>query len=247
MRGVTDGKLELNDRVRGHLELCLDCRACETACPSGVQYGKLIEPFRVAMEAVDGEAQGDDWFHRYILFGLFPYAAKLRRALLPARIAQRTGLLNLLQATRLTRLLPVQLRRMVDMLPPPRRNEGPLPEFLPAIGRRRATVALFTGCIGDAMFRHVNWATARVLQQNGCDVHVPPSQVCCGAIHFHAGSSEPARAVCRRESGRVSARAVRRDHQQHRRLRLDAQRLRPPLARRRSGRAAPPGRPRSAT
>ena len=82
---------------------------------------------------------------------------------------------------------------MVDMLPPPRPNEGPLPEFLPAIGRRRATVALFTGCIGDAMFRHVNWATARVLQQNGCDVHVPPAQVCCGAIHFHGGSSEPAR------------------------------------------------------
>ena len=79
------------------------------------------------------------------------------------------------------------------MLPPPRRNEGPLPEFLPAIGRRRATVALFTGCVGDAMFRHVNWATARVLQQNGCDVHVPRAQVCCGAIHFHAGSSEPAR------------------------------------------------------
>jgi glycolate oxidase iron-sulfur subunit len=82
---------------------------------------------------------------------------------------------------------------MVDMLPPPRRQESPLPEFLPAIGRRRATVALFIGCIGDAMFRHVNWATARVLQQNGCDVHVPPAQVCCGAIHFHAGSSEPAR------------------------------------------------------
>ena len=194
MRAVTDGKLELNDRVRGHLDLCLDCRACETACPSGVQYGKLIEPFRVAMDAVEGKSSKDDWFHKYILFGLFPYSAKLRRALLPARIAQRTGVLKLLQATRLTYLLPPQLRRMVDMLPPPRRNEGPLPEFLPAIGRRRATVALFTGCIGDAMFRHVNWATARVLQQNGCDVHVPQSQVCCGAIHFHAGSSEPAQA-----------------------------------------------------
>lgn len=192
MRGVTDGKLELDERVRGHLELCLDCRACETACPSGVQYGKLIEPFRVAMDAADGNAKQNDWFHRWILFGLFPYARKLRRALLPARIAQRTGLMNLLKATRLTRLLPVQLQRMVDMLPPPRRNEGPLPEFLPAIGRRRATVALFTGCIGDAMFRHVNWATARVLQQNGCDVHVPQNQVCCGAIHFHAGSSQPA-------------------------------------------------------
>jgi glycolate oxidase iron-sulfur subunit len=193
MRGVTDGKLELNERVRGHLELCLDCRACETACPSGVQYGKLIEPFRVAMDETNGEARRDDWFQRRILFGLFPYPRKLRRALLPARIAQRTGLLKLLKATRLTRLLPVQLRRMVEMLPPPRRNEGPLPEFLPAIGRRRATVALFTGCIGDAMFRHVNWATARVLQQNGCDVHVPRTQVCCGAIHFHGGSSEPAR------------------------------------------------------
>ena len=143
------------------------------------------------------EYQANDWFRRYILFGLFPYANILRRALLPARIAQRTGLLTLLQATRLTRLLPAQLRRMVEMLPPPRRNEGVLPEFLPAIGRRRATVALFTGCIGDAMFRHVNWATARVLQQNGCDVHVPRTQVCCGAIHFHAGSSEPAAEVCR--------------------------------------------------
>jgi glycolate oxidase iron-sulfur subunit len=194
MRGVTDGRLELNDRVRGHLELCLDCRACETACPSGVQYGKLIEPFRVAMDAADDQSPRDDWFHRHILFGLFPYSAKLRRALVPARIAQWTGLLKLLQATRLTRLLPEPLRRMVDMLPPPRRNEGPLPEFLPATDRRRATVALFTGCIGDAMFRHVNWATARVLQQNGCDVHVPPTQACCGAIHFHAGSSEPAQA-----------------------------------------------------
>jgi glycolate oxidase iron-sulfur subunit len=145
MRAVTDGKLELNDRVRGHLELCLDCRACETACPSGVQYGKLIEPFRVAMDEASGEPRREDWFHKHILFGLFPYANKMRRALIPARIAQRTGLMKLAQATRLTSLLPSPLRRMVDMLPPPRKNEGALPEFLPAIGRRRATVALFTG------------------------------------------------------------------------------------------------------
>ncbi len=79
------------------------------------------------------------------------------------------------------------------MLPPPTRSEGPLPEFLPAVGKRRATVGLFIGCVGDALFRHVNWATARVLQHNGCDVHVPAAQACCGAIHFHGGSSEPAR------------------------------------------------------
>jgi glycolate oxidase iron-sulfur subunit len=159
-----------------------------------VQYGKLIEPFRIAMDRAEENPQCPDWFRRRVLFGLFPYPKKLRAALLPARFAQRVGLLRLLRATGLARLLPAQLRRMIDMLPPPRRDEGPLPEFLPASGRRRATVALFTGCIGDAMFRHVNWATARVLQQNGCDVHVPRTQVCCGAIHFHGGSSEPARA-----------------------------------------------------
>jgi glycolate oxidase iron-sulfur subunit len=197
MRAVTDGRLELSSHVERHLELCLDCRACETACPSGVQYGRLIEPFRVAMAAA-GEADRDagkreDWFHRRILFGLLPYRDKLRRALWPARVAQRLGVIGILRATRIMRVLPANLQRMIDMLPPPARNEGPLPEFLPAIGKRRATVALFIGCIGDAMFRHVNWATARVLQHNGCDVHVPPSQVCCGAIHFHGGSSEPAR------------------------------------------------------
>src|SRR5262245_16997853 len=109
MRGVTDGKLELNDRVRQHLELCLDCRACETACLSGVQYGKLIEPFRVAMDSVEGGRRRDDWFRRWILFGLFPYPRKLRWALFPARIAQRFGLVALLRASGLLRILPVQL------------------------------------------------------------------------------------------------------------------------------------------
>ena len=84
MRAVTDGRLEMNHEVRRHLELCLDCRACETACPSGVQYGKLIEPFRVAMEqAGDGEQKTNDWFHRWILFGLFPNREKLRLSLIP--------------------------------------------------------------------------------------------------------------------------------------------------------------------
>ena len=193
MRSVTDGRLELNHEVRRHLELCLDCRACETACPSGVQYGKLIEPFRVAMEQAGGENKTADWFHQWILFGLFPYPRRLRRMLWPARIAQRLGLVGLAEKLGLMRLLPPRLAQLAAMLPPPRRNEGPLPEVLPAIGRRRARVALFTGCVADVMFRHTNWATARVLQQNGCDVVVPRGQGCCGAIHFHAGSGEPAR------------------------------------------------------
>jgi glycolate oxidase iron-sulfur subunit len=172
MRAVTDGRLALSDTVRGHLDLCLDCRGCETSCPSGVQYGRLIEPFRIAMDEQNEGVKSASWLDGLLILDTFPYPDRLRRALAPARIAQRTGLLGLAKALRLTR---------------------PLPEFLPAKGEKRARVALFTGCVGDVMFRHTHWATARVLQENGCDVVVPRGQACCGAIHFHAGASEPAR------------------------------------------------------
>ncbi len=193
MRGVTDGRLDLTPEVRRHLELCLDCRACETACPSGVQYGKLIEPFRVGMERGGRDPRGQDWFHRWILFRLFPYPGRMRAALAPARLAQWLGIDRAVAAVGLLNLLPARLRQLVQMLPPLGKSQPALPTVLPAIGPKRARVALFTGCVGDAVFRPTNWATARVLQQNGCEVLVPSSQACCGAIHFHAGSSEPAR------------------------------------------------------
>jgi len=196
MRAVTDGRLDLTSQVRRHLELCLDCRACETACPSGVQYGKLIEPFRIEMEKSGDERKSDDWFHQYILFSLFPYPDRLRWALVRPRIAQFLRLDSLamnLDAGGWLSFLPTELRRMITMLPPAGNENQELPPVLPAKGRKRARVALFLGCVGDAMFRHTHWATARVLQENGCEVVVPKNQVCCGAIHFHAGSSEPAR------------------------------------------------------
>src|SRR5687767_6028943 len=125
MRAVTDGRLELTHEVRRHLELCLDCRACETACPSGVQYGKLIEPFRVAMETAPGaEHKSDDWFHKHILFRLFPYPDKMRLSLIPARIAQRLRLDKLVINTGLWKLLPPRLGRLLTMLP---KLERPLP------------------------------------------------------------------------------------------------------------------------
>ncbi len=204
MRGVSDGRIGLTNEVRRHLELCLDCRACESACPSGVQYGRLIEPFRIAMERAAaagdqpsadgkrGEAKTHDWFHRFVLFGMFPYRNRVRLALGPARLAQVLGLDWLLKQTGLLNLLPPRLRQLQAMLPRFRYFSRALPELLPAQGKRRARVALFTGCVGDVIFRETNWATARVLQANGCDVVVPRGQVCCGAIHFHSGSEAPA-------------------------------------------------------
>jgi glycolate oxidase iron-sulfur subunit len=199
MRAVTEGRLELNQDARRHLELCLDCRACESACPSSVQYGKLIEPFRIAMEehgaaGAHGPAKTSDWFHQYLLFGLFPYPERMRWALWPARVAQTLGLTQLMETTGLWKWLPQRVGRLATLLPQLEKPLPALPEFLPAKGRRRARVALFTGCVSDVLFRSTNWATARVLQENGCDVLVPQTQTCCGAIHFHAGSSEPAKA-----------------------------------------------------
>jgi glycolate oxidase iron-sulfur subunit len=195
MRSVVDGRLELGPKVAEHLDLCLDCRSCETACPSGVQYGRLIEPFRASQRRADakaGRAQNGDWFHRFILYGLFPFPARMRWALVPAALMQKLGVDRLLEKTGLTRLLPERLRRMQRFLPRLVPGGPALPEFLPAIGTRRARVALFTGCVADAVFRHTHWATARVLQQNGCDVVVPRNQVCCGAIHYHSGADAPA-------------------------------------------------------
>ena len=193
MRAVTDGNLELTQPVRRHLELCLDCRACETACPSGVQYGRLIEPFRVSMEQTsEDQSKTDDWFHRWILFGLFPNRERMRYAMMLARWSQRLRLPQIAEFSGLTKLLPNRMQQLVTMLPPLPKPLGPLPSEFPAKGQRRARVALFRGCVGDVMFEPTQWATARVLQANGCDVIVPPNQGCCGAIHYHAGNQSPA-------------------------------------------------------
>jgi glycolate oxidase iron-sulfur subunit len=195
MRAVTDGRLEMTNTVQRHLDLCLDCRSCETACPSGVQYGRLIEPFRVEMqhaEARRGEGESKGWFRQVIMYGLFPYANRMRWALWPARIMQRLGLDRLFESIGLNRLLPKKLQRMQSQLPKLHSPSPAFPDVLPAIGPKRARVGLFTGCVADAMFGHVNWATARVLQANGCEVVIPKSQACCGAIHYHSGADAPA-------------------------------------------------------
>ncbi len=198
MRAVTDGRIELGPTTIRHLELCLDCRSCETACPSGVQYGRLIEPFRVAMQQdANGKPIKKDWFQRWILYGLFPYPNRLRLSLLPVKLMQWTRLDRFFEAIGLMKLMPRRLRRMHALLPSPIQDAPRLPESLPAIGTKRAKVALFTGCVADAMFRRVHWATAKVLQANGCEVVIPRTQACCGAIHYHSGAGEPALQLAR--------------------------------------------------
>src|ERR1700677_4500731 len=170
MRAVADGRLAMGPGVREHLELCLDCRACESACPSGVQYGKMIEPFKIALQKSATGSEKSSLLQRLILHHLFPYPGRVKLALAPARLLQRLGFLDWADRSGLSRLLPPTLRRMQAMLPQLSGSGGRLPEVLPPIGPKRARVALFLGCVADAMFPETNAATARVLQQNGCEV-----------------------------------------------------------------------------
>jgi glycolate oxidase iron-sulfur subunit len=194
MRNVIDGKLELDETVKGHLDLCLNCRACETACPSGVQYGKLIEPFRLHMaEQEPGRMLKTlNALQRLMMLKIFPSRLRTRLALAPVRLMQWTGIDSLLQKT-LLKLVPHSLREMHGMLPPMKRHYGRLPEVLPAEGKRRARVALFLGCVADAIYPETQIATARVLQKNGCEVWIPRRQVCCGALHYHSAMEPQAR------------------------------------------------------
>ena len=188
--------------------MCLDCRACETACPSGVHYGRLIEPFRLAdrSKPTRGRRSGYDWFRELILFRLFPYAERMRLAdWRPCGWRSGLGSTAWPSGWGCCSLMPGRLGRMATLLPPLCEAGPKLPRFLPAVGRRRARVAFFVGCVADAMFRHTHWATLRVLQHNGCDVFVPAGQGCCGAIHFHAGNSARRPATGRRQRGRPSS------------------------------------------
>ncbi len=198
MRAVADGRLEMGPGVRKHLELCLDCRACESACPSGVQYGHMVEPFKIALQQSAKGREKRSLLERLVLHHLFPYPGRIRLALAPARFLQGLGVFDWAERVGLLRLLPPTLRRMQAMLPKLSAPYHHLPPLLPPVGPKRARVGLFLGCVADAMFPDTNAATARVLQQNGCEVVVPAGQVCCGAIHYHSGVEKPALDLARR-------------------------------------------------
>jgi glycolate oxidase iron-sulfur subunit len=190
-RAVADSRAPLSAEVRQHLDLCLECKACESACPSGVQYGQIIAGYRKDMARLGPVFPTLGRLQRWMLFHLTPYAGRMRWALAPVRFLQKLGLRGVLE--RMGRLLPASLRRMQEIVPWLGPHPGWLPEQLPAEGKRRARVALLVGCAADAFYPQTTWATARVLQKNGCEVWVPRGQGCCGALHYHAGLVEPAR------------------------------------------------------
>jgi glycolate oxidase iron-sulfur subunit len=194
MSNGIDGEPMDNAMVQ-HMDRCLGCMACVTACPSGVQYDLLIEATRAQVERRHRRPAGQLMLRRAI-FSLFPYPRRLRWARVPLRAYQRSGLAARAHRSRLWKRLPMVLQVM-DEVAPTLGSFDRLPARIPAIGPRRAVVGLLTGCVQGAFFPDVNAATARVLAAEGCDVVIPAKQGCCGALSAHSGREEEAIAFAR--------------------------------------------------
>jgi glycolate oxidase iron-sulfur subunit len=194
MRGVAEGRIPLGDVVAEEASLCLGCRACETACPSGVRYGSMIERLRHEVQHAGLRSSVTHRVERFALRHIVPQRRRLRLAVELLGLAQRLGL-DRLGAW----LLPAALRDAPRLLPPvpPRRVRAALPELVPAQGARRGRVAFFTGCVMSELFAETNAATVRVLAREGFEVWIPRTQRCCGALQAHAGDAPKAHALAR--------------------------------------------------
>ncbi|MDR3678222.1 MAG: (Fe-S)-binding protein [Acidobacteriota bacterium] len=197
---VEKGRLEIGKSFVHHIELCLDCRSCETACPSGVEYGKLVEVARGQIEQHYHRAPLTTLARKLFYYEVLPYPGRLQLLGKLLRLYQRSGLEKLVLASRMLKLFPGRLEQVAQLAP---RMEEPffydrLGTTVPAEGKQRYRVALLAGCIANLCFARLNDATIRVVAKNGCEVVIPKDQGCCGALHVHAGMRSIARNMAKR-------------------------------------------------
>jgi len=193
MKMVLEGQAPLNPTFVNHIDNCLGCMACVTACPSGVKYDRLIEATRAQIERNHPRTLKERLV-RKLIFEVFPYPDRLATLLAPMRMYQRSGLQWLVRKSGILKMLPDNVRAMEALMPAVEHStpDGAFPEVLPAEGERRLRVGLLLGCVQRVFFPEVNAATARVLVSEGCEVIIPKDQGCCGALMVHAGEEEKA-------------------------------------------------------
>ena len=190
---VDQGRLEIGDSFVTHIDRCLNCRNCETVCPSGVEYGKLLELARAQIEQQYKRPLLTRVARDLVYRKLLPYPKRIALAASALKLYQRSGLAAVARESGILRLLGLQNQ---ERLLPRIDSEyffGELGKTFPAAETRRALVAFFGGCVVQVTFSELNRATIRVLQANGCEVVVPEAQGCCGALAAHAGVRDLAR------------------------------------------------------
>lgn len=193
-RAVAEGKLEVNRAINEEAYFCLDCRACTTACPSGVKAGEVMEVCRSQIHQQRPLPAWQKSFRNFILQKMLPDPDRLETSMLPARLYQKLGIQWLVRNSRVLKLGPKWIEKAEGMMPEmhqPLRQR--LPELTPAKGDKRGRVAFFLGCVMTLMYPEVSKQTVKVLSHQGFDVLTPKEQKCCGAPHLTEGDRETTR------------------------------------------------------
>jgi glycolate oxidase iron-sulfur subunit len=198
MISVEQGEAPVGASFVEHIDKCLDCRACETACPSGTEYGKLVEFARARIERDYKRPFFSRVARSFAYRRLLPYQRRIAFFARLLRFYQRSGLQTVARKSGLLRALGLSEREALLPLIDGEFFFRQLGKTFPAIGERRARVAFFGGCVAQVTFSALNEATIRVLAANGCEVVVPAQQACCGALASHAGVRDAARELARR-------------------------------------------------
>jgi glycolate oxidase iron-sulfur subunit len=198
INAMKEGRVTVgNPNFQHHMQLCLECRACETACPSGVHFSAMMNEARVAIRKGRKLSTAEIFVRRLIFQTIFPSRRLMHFCFRMLRLYQQSGMRRLVQASGILRLFPGRLTRMEALLPEvPRSPRHSLPECAPIRGRDR--VLVFRGCIMPELFGPVQEATLRVLEHNGVSIGLPARQTCCGALHLHDGDLETTRQLARR-------------------------------------------------
>lgn len=188
VRKVQEGELEQSERLLEYLSLCLDCQACASACPCGVNAGELVAEFTCERK----EGAGLGFMEELVLRRLVPHPDRLEAAVVPMRLYQRSGLQKLVRKLGLLKMFPATLERMEGLLPelPARPLRREIQEVTPAVGTERGTVGFFLGCVMSLVFSEASRATIRLLTELGYKVITPRNQVCCGAPNMLGGDLE---------------------------------------------------------
>ena len=206
MRAVGEGRLaNTSEAFSQHIDRCLGCRACEQVCPAGVEYGQLLEASRAELRELGSKRGFTNKVLQTILRRVWLYPARLRLAFSGARIFRDSMVGQLLLASRLARLVSSRFELALALLQSSssivlgeNKSAETRRNYSAATIPRRQGVLLFTGCVTEGLFARVNRATTRVLEANSFAVQVPHEQVCCGALHAHAGDLEGARILARK-------------------------------------------------
>lgn len=199
MKGVVDGLIEPDEDVKRSIDLCLGCRACEPVCPSGVNFGHLLEQARDAIYQTNKQSLSEKAMRSIFFTNMFPYPNRMIGAVGLLGFYQRSGIQKVARSSGIMNFLPETMRTMEKVLPrvPKKKEMKQRQRHFAPLQQKKKKVAFFSGCLMDTIFMSTNDSTTKLLQYAGCEIIVPETQSCCGALHGHSGEKDRAKEMAK--------------------------------------------------